>query len=140
MILPPMPRFPRHGKFFGPFSTPWKIFIHPWTTFPRHGKFPSTDGKFFHRWTTFIHRWMAPAAALFLLLSPAPSSAESPFRLSAVRARFDGAPAVRIDFSIPPEHKLYAGFSVADPAGNPLPPLSVSSSRKRSPEPSAEGR
>ena len=68
---------------------------------------------------------MAPAAALFLLLSSARSLAESPFRLSASRARFEGAPAVRIDFSIPPEHKLYSGFSVADPAGNPLPPLSV---------------
>ena len=60
------PPFPRHGKIFGDFSTPWKISVHRWKNFPRHGKNPSTGGKIFHRWTNLPAPFLPhpPAGAL----------------------------------------------------------------------------
>ena len=99
----------------------WKLFFHcveksP-KSFPLRGKiglvFPQCGKLFSTVWKTF------------LALSLATAAAASPFSVSAARDTFESQPAIRIDFTVPADHHLYASFSVAAPAGNALAPLSV---------------
>ena len=104
-----------------PFSTLWKNVFHcvekSRKSFPLRGKI----GLFFpHRGKKFSTAWKT-----FLALSLATAAHASPFSVSAARDVFEGAPAVRVDFAVPAGHHLYASFSVADPGGEALRPLSV---------------
>jgi thioredoxin:protein disulfide reductase len=57
--------------------------------------------------------------------SLATAASAAPFTVTAARDTFDAQPAVRVAFDFPADHYLYESFSVADPAGTPLAPLSV---------------
>ncbi len=106
--------FPRYGKSFSLFSTPWKIgrdFFHAVENFfPRRGK---SSVVFSTLWKTVLAGLMATSAAA------------SPFGVSAEHSQHDGAAAIRVAFEIPADHNLYSGFSVTDPDGQPLDALLV---------------
>ena len=69
-----------------------------------------------------VLRKISLAAAALLLAGAAQAS---PFAVSAARETFADQPAVRVSFDFPADHHLYSSFTVADPAGNDLPPLAV---------------
>ena len=96
------------------FSTVWKTFFHSVEksakVFPLRGK---SAGSFSIAWKSFLAFSLATAASA------------SPFAVTAARDAFAGQPAVRVAFDFPADHHLYSSFSVADPAGQALAPLSV---------------
>ena len=67
-----------------------------------------------------------------LAFSLATSATAAPFAVTAARDTFEGQPALRVAFDFPANHRLYSSFSVTDPAGTALVPLSV-------PKPGAKG-
>ena len=71
-----------------------------------------------------MKKWFLPILILshsFLIAS----ATASPFSVAAARDTYEQRPAIRISFDFPKDHHLYSSFSVADPAGVPLSPLSV---------------
>ena len=87
------------------------------------GRPPSRPGPFRKR----LKQNLSPTLwSLLLPLALALPAHASPFSVAAARDSFSDAPAIRLDFTIPPDHHLYSSFSVTDPAsGAPLAPLSV---------------
>ena len=102
------------------FSTVWKNIFHSMEKtgrfFPWRGK---TANKFSMLWKT------ARLALVVQAFGALTAVAASPFTIAAARTEFDGQPAVRMDFGVPAGHHLFASFTVADPQGHALEPLSL---------------
>ncbi len=112
--------FPHRGKLF---STLWKNppkFLRSVEKLPKVFTFRGKIPQPFYM--------LRKTALSFLILHSSfligPASA-APFAVSAERDAFEGQEAVRVAFSFPANHHLYASFSVADPDGELLEPLSV---------------
>ena len=102
------------------FSMVWKNIFH---RVEKSGRFFPCCGKPAEK---FSMLWKTARLALgFQLVGALGAAGASPFTVTAVRAEFDSQPAVRVDFGVPAGHHLFASFTVADPQGNALEPLSL---------------
>ena len=113
--MTPMREIAAHG-----FSTLWKNIFHtvekPAAVFPGCGKIPKSFSKV---WKILIAAGLLPAAL------PLCAAAATPFTVTAARDTYQQQPAVRVAFDFPANHHVYANFTVTDPAGQALTPLSV---------------
>ena len=102
------------------FSMVWKNIFH---SVEKSGRFFPYCGKPAEKFSIL---WKTARLTLgFQLLGALAAAGASPFTVAAVRAEFDGQPAVRVDFGVPAGHHLFASFTVADPQGNALEPLAM---------------
>ena len=98
------------------FSTLWKTFFH---TVEKFRKVFPLCGKICE---SFSIVWKSVvAAALF----SGGAAWASPFAVSAALTTHAAQPAVRVDFTVPEGHHLFAGFTVQDEAGAAVSPLLV---------------